>query len=148
MKKKIFITGAVRDYDSAAPHKLADEIKDYICQNLVTPECRNTINVLVDEPTADQVRIRFPFTTGDTFDNHTISRELYRCFTGEYHDFHAKESLWWGFSSGPSFPMNVRVDIGQIKEAHKKNTRYYKADRYKSLDLWESAKGLEVLIQY
>lgn len=34
MKKKIFITGAVREYDSANPQQLAEEIKEYLCHNL------------------------------------------------------------------------------------------------------------------
>lgn len=33
MKKKIFITGAVRDYDSANPKVFTDEIEDYIKNN-------------------------------------------------------------------------------------------------------------------
>ena len=35
MKKKIFMTGVVRDYDSATRQTMANEMKDYICQNIV-----------------------------------------------------------------------------------------------------------------
>ena len=45
MKKKIFITGIVRDYDSADQQRLADEIKDYICQNIVGPDCADYVKV-------------------------------------------------------------------------------------------------------
>ena len=61
MKKKIFITGAVREYDSSNPQQFATDIKEYIIQHLVNPDSASAINVMVDAPTKDTVRITFPF---------------------------------------------------------------------------------------
>jgi hypothetical protein len=44
--------------------------------------------------------------------------------------------------------MNVRFDIDDIKDAHKKNTRFYKASRYKQLDIVEDPQGLTINIKY
>lgn len=148
MKKKIFITGAVREYDSANPQQLADEIKEYICNNLVNAESADAVSVVVDEPVEKAVRIRYPFTPGKECDANTISREMYRCFTGEYHGFVAKNSCWWTLDFGPSFPMNVRFAVEDIITDHKKNTRFYKANRYKDISITENEAGLEVLISF
>ena len=61
MKKKIFMTGVVRDYDSATRQTMANEMKDYICQNIVSPDCAEYVKVIIDEPDDKTVRIRFPF---------------------------------------------------------------------------------------
>lgn len=148
MKKKIFITGAVREYDSANPQQLADEIKQYLLNHLIQPDCADSVNVYVSEPVEKTVRIFYPFSPGNECYSDSISREMYRCFSGEYSGFVAENSCWWKFDFGPSFPMNVRFDLEEITEAHKKNTRFYKANRYKSLTLTESSKGLEVLINF
>lgn len=148
MKKKIFITGAVREYDSSNPQKLADEIKKYLIDHIIQPECADAVNVFVSEPAEKTVRIFYPFSPGNECDAHSVSREMYRCFTGEHSGFEAENSCWWKFDFGPSFPMNVRFDTEDITEAHKKNTRFYKANRYKSLTLTESPRGLEVLINF
>lgn len=148
MKKKIFITGAVREYDSANPQQLADEIKQYLLDHLIQPECADSVNVFVSEPVEKTVRILFPFSPGNECESGYISKEMYRCLTGEYNGFNAKHSCWWGLNFGPNFPINVRYAVEDITEAHKKNTRFYKASRYKSIALNESKFGLEVLINF
>lgn len=148
MKKKIFITGEVREFDSANPQKLADEIKEYLCQNLVGPACADQVVVFVDEPVDKTVRIRYPFTPGWSPNTGSISREMYRCFTGEYSGFEAEYSCWWKYGFGPSYPMNVSFAVEDIIAAHKKNTRFYKANRYKTISIEETTAGLEVIISF
>lgn len=148
MKNKIFITGAVREYDSAAPELLAQEIKEYICNNIVSPDCVDAVNVIVDEPSANMVRIQYHFSPDHQGDVGMISREMYRCFTGEYSGFVAENSCWWRMSFGPSFPMNVYFPVEDIIEAHKRDTRHYKADRYKNIEISEAIAGLTVKIQF
>lgn len=148
MKKKIFITGAVREYDSADPQKLADEIKQYLIDHLIQPDCADSVNVYVSEPEEKTVRIFYPFSPGNKCDTHSISREMYRCFSGEYSGFVAENSCWWTFGFGSSYPMNIRFSTEDIIDAHKKNTRFYKANRYKSLTITENSQGLEVLFTF
>jgi hypothetical protein len=145
MKKKIFITGEVREYDSANPKTFTDGIEQYLLTNIVAPN--SNIRVIATS-TDDTITIKMPFTTGDDITPGTISRNLYRCFTGECPKFTAENSLWWGFGFGAAFPMNVRFDIDDIKDAHKKNTRFYKASRYKQLDIVEDPQGLTINITY
>lgn len=148
MKKKIFITGDVREYDSADPKTFTDGIEDYIKTKLVDPLSAANITISVDEPSANELRIIMPFTTGNKFDAHTISRELYRCFTGECSTFVAYDTLWWPVGFGPSFSMNVRVQVANIIKSHKANTKYYGADSYKSLQISEGAQGLTIRIKF
>ena len=148
MKKKIFIAGEVRDYDSADPKKLADEIKKHICDNIVPPECADAVNIFIDEPADKMIRIRYPFTPGNECGIGTISKEMYRCFTGEYSGFEAEYSCWWKFGFGTAYPMNIRFDVDDVIDCHKKNTRFYKANRYKKLTLTESDAGLEAIFQF
>lgn len=148
MKKKIFIAGAVREYDSKHPYILADEIKQHICDHIVSPEAAPNVNVIVDEPKAKTVRIRYPFSTNDKICTNTVSQALYRCFTGEYSGFQAKNSLWWPMGFGPSFPMNVRIDVEDIAAAFKKNAWYYRASRHKDFSIVEYYWGMEALITY
>ena len=148
MKKKIFVTGEVREYDSSNPQKLADEIKQYLLDHLIEPQSADAVNVIIDEPIEKTVRIHFPFSPGNECASGSISREMYRCFTGEYDGFRAENSCWWTFGFGSSYPMNIRFATEDIINAHKKNTRYYKANRYKSLTLTESGQGLEVLFTF
>lgn len=49
---------------------------------------------------------------------------------------------------GPNYPMNVQFPIKDTIEAHKKNTNFYKANRYKSLDIEESPLNLMVKIKF
>lgn len=148
MKKKIFITGAVRQYDSAAPEQFETEIEDYIKQNIVTPNCANAVKVCVQEVSDDEICISFGFTTGDEVKKGTISRPLYQCFSGDCRNFISEHSLWYPMGFGPNYPINWRVPIDEIKECHKKNTTFYKADRYKSLEVEESDKGLTITIKF
>lgn len=148
MKKKIFITGAVRDYDCTNPKAFTDGIEDYICHHQATPECADSISVVVDEPYTDTIRILFPFSNGMESDTGTVSREMYRCFTGEYSGFVAENTCWWPLGFGPNYPMNVRFRIDDIIDAHKKNTRFYKADIYKDIELSETTDVLSVILKF
>lgn len=148
MKKKIFMTGVVRDYDSATRQTMANEMKDYICQNIVGPDCADYVKVIIDEPDDKTVRICFPFSPGWTPNPGWMSREMYRCFTGEYSGFRAKNSAWWGLSFGDNYPMQVSFSIDDVIDCHKKNTRFYKANRYKNITIEETSAGLEVNITF
>lgn len=148
MKKRIFISGAVREYDSEHPEILAEEIRQYICDHLVAPENQDIVKVTVDEPEDKVVRICFLFTTGDKIGDNTISQPLYRCFTGEYSGFTAENTLWLTMGFGPSFPMNVRLDVEDIATAFRKNTWFYKANRFKDFAIVELEWGLMVHIKY
>ena len=148
MKKTVFMTGVVRDYDSATRQTMANEMKDYICQNIVGPDCAEYVKVIIDEPDDKTVRIRFPFSPGWTPNPGWMSREMYRCFTGEYSGFRAKNSEWWGLSFGDNYPMQVSFSIDDVIDCHKKNTRFYKANRYKSISITETSAGVEVIISY
>ena len=101
MKKKIFITGAVREYDSANPKAFTDEIEDYIKANLVDANSADNISVSVQENSSDEISILFNFGIDEQVDDGLISREMYRCFTGEYHGFTAENSMWWTWDLAP-----------------------------------------------
>lgn len=148
MNKKIFITGAVREYDSTAPEQFETEIEDYIKQNIVNPNCANAVMVRVKEVSPNEICIEFGFTTGDEVKNGTISRTLYQCFSGDCKNFISEHSLWFPMGFGPSYPINWRVPIDQIITYHKKNTTYYGGSRYKSLHLIETPTGLIVNIKF
>ena len=148
MKKKIFITGAVRDYDSANPKVFTEEIEDYIKNNMVKLEDVDKITVSTFENSENELTLRFNFGTGRDIDPGLISREMYRCFTGECASFTAQNSIYWAMNFGPNYPMNVQFPIKDTIEAHKKNTNFYKANRYKSLDIEESPLNLMVKIKF
>lgn len=148
MKKKIFIAGAVREYDSDAPKQFETEIEEYIKQNLVNAECADAVKVLTNELSPDELRVEFGFTTGDQLSAGTISRQLYQCFFGDCKNFVAKHSLWFPMGFGPSYPINWRVPIEQIKEYHKKNTTFYGGSRYKDMDLNETSNGLVINFRF
>ena len=148
MKKKIFITGADRDYDSANHKVFTDEIEDYIKNNMVKLEDVDKITVSTFENSENELTLRFNFGTGRDIDPGLISREMYRCFTGECASFTAQNSIYWAMNFGPNYPMNVQFPIKDTIEAHKKNTNFYKANRYKSLDIEESPLNLMVRIKF
>lgn len=148
MKKKIFISGKTREFDSANPEPFCKEIEEYIKANQVDPKCTDDVKVRAYTSGSDEITIECPFSTGDSIMENTVSRPLYRIFTGECESFRAKNSLWWTIGFGPDYKMNVRIPIEDIIEAHKKNTRFYKANRYKSLDIVEVENGLIIKIQY
>lgn len=148
MKKKIFITGATREYDSANPNAFAEGIEDYIKTNLVTANCADAINVSVTESVANELTIKFNFGTGREIDTGMISREMYRCFTGECATFSAQYSIYWSMNFGTAYPMNVQFRIQDTIDAHKKNTNFYKASRYKTLAISETASEMIVKIKF
>ena len=49
---------------------------------------------------------------------------------------------------GPDYPMEVSFSIDDVIECHKKNIRFYKANRYKSISITETSAGVEVIISY
>lgn len=144
MKKKIFITGAVREYDSSNPVAFTNAISDYIKENIVDEKSRDKISVSVREVSPDQLVINFPFSTGEEITPDTISHDLYRCFFGESNHFRSKYSLGAAPYLGPYVKVNCREDIKDVKNAHKRNTAFYGADKYKRLILIENKFGLEV----
>lgn len=148
MKKKIFITGAVREYDSANPKAFTDEIEEYIKDKLVIPDDAQKISVTTFENNPEELTIMCNFGTGRDVDPSLISREMYRCFTGECATFTAQNSIYWAMNFGPDCPMNVQFPIKDTIDAHRKNTNYYKANRYKSLEIEEAPSNLRVKIKF
>lgn len=59
MKKKIFIAGAVREYDSDAPKQFENEIEEYIKQNLVNTECADAVKVFTTELSTDALCVKY-----------------------------------------------------------------------------------------
>lgn len=148
MKKKIFITGAVREYDSANQKAFTDEIELFIKSNIVVGDSADNISVSVLECSSDEINIRFNFGIGEEVDNGFISREMYRCFTGEFHGFKAENSMWWTMGFGPDYQMRVFFPIEDVIDAHKKNTKFYNADRYKYLGMKETPLSLTVTFKF
>lgn len=148
MKKKIFITGAVREYDSANPKAFTDEIEEYIKTNLVDSNNATFVKVYAIEGSKTELTVKLDFGTGRDIDADMISREMYRCFTGECSTFTAQNSIYWAMNFGPNYPMNVMFRIIDTIDAHKKNTSYYKADRYKNLEIEEDSYSLTVTLKY
>lgn len=144
MKKKIFITGAVREYDSSKPEVFAEGIANFIKENLADEKSRNDIAVKVREVSPDQIVIEFPFTTSDEIEPGTISHTLYRCFFGECSKFVAEHTLGPVMCLGEYVKANWREEISSVKNAHRRNTKFYGADPYKRIDLIENIYGLEV----
>lgn len=148
MKKKIFIAGDVREYDSANPTAFTDSITQYIKDNIVNPESAGCISTIAKEITTDLLLIKFPFTSGDEITKGTISDNLYRCFFGDCASFTPEYSLGFRLNFGSSYPINWRTPIDQLKEYHKKNSNYYHASRYENLDVEERPDGLYIFIQF
>lgn len=146
MKKKIFIAGAVREYDSNAPEDFGKAIEDYIRENLVTQE--SNISVKAKDNGINEITIEIPFTTGDELSTGTISNPLYRCFFGECESFRPEYSLDFRLNFGPNWGANWRVVIEDIVDAHKKNSNFYHASRYKDLFLEETETGLIIKLTY
>lgn len=112
MKKKIFITGSVREYDSSKQEVFAQDIANFIKENLADENSRNHIAVKVREVSPEQIVIEFPFTTGDEIEPGTISHTLYRCFFGECSKFVAEHAL------GPVMYLGEYVKVtGERKSA-------------------------------
>lgn len=148
MNKKIFITGAVRDYDSSKPEEFADAIAQFIKDNMVDEKSKENISVAVREVSPNQIVISFLFTTGDEIVPGTISHTLYRCFFGECRSFIAEHSLGSVMNFGPNWKANWRETIPAVRNAHKRNTAFYGADKYKRIDIVENNRGLEVRISF
>lgn len=148
MKKKIFITGGVREYETENTADFCKGIEDYIKANLVTIDNADNITVSTFENTSDDLTIIFNFGTGKSIKKGMISREMYRCFTGEGANFNAHHSIYWPMSFGPSFPMNVFFPIDDTIISHKKNTKFYRADRYKNISINETPYNLTINIKF
>lgn len=148
MTKKIFVTGAVREFDSTNPKPFIDGIVDFLTTNIINPADKNICNITAVEANPNRVEINFNFTTGDRIEHGTISRQLYRCFFGESSAFIPQYNYGFTLSFGPSYQMNVRFQIGEVKKLYRKNNKFYNADPYKSLDLIETPTGLSIAINY
>lgn len=148
MKKKIFITGAVREYDSANPQPFCDGIRDYIMQNMLDPKKRVPFNITAYESAPKEVTVFFPLSTGDDISNGCINQELYRLLTGEYKGFRPEDSIYWRYNFGSSFLAVYYVHPEDVVASHKKNTRFYHANRFKDMSVEETAQGLKVKFQF
>lgn len=148
MKKKIFITGDVREFDSTNPQEFTDGIEEYIRTNIVNEESASCIRVKASETAPNEVRIDMLFGGSGELGSDDITREMYRCFTGEYNGFVAENSIWWQFSFGPDYVMDVMFSVADTIAAHKKNTKFYKADRYKSITMRQTITGLHIVIRF
>lgn len=148
MKKKIFITGKVREFDSTNPKDFTDGIEEYIRTNIVNEESASCIRVKASETAPNEVRIDMLFGGNDDLGPDDITREMYRCFTGEYKGFIAENTIWWMAGFGPDYMMNVMFSITDTIAAHKKNTKFYKADRYKSITMRQTLTGLHIVIGF
>lgn len=148
LKKKIFIAGAVREYDSANPKAFTDEIGDYLKTKVVNPESAANISVSTAESSLNELNVVYHFGTGVLPDYGRISRQMYRCFTGECKDFVAENSIWWTLSFGHEFEMNVFFPIEDTIAAHKKNTKFYGADKYKKLTMYEDSLSLHINFKF
>lgn len=148
LKKKIFIAGAVREYDSANPKAFTDSIEEYIKTKLVNPESANCVSVTAKEKSSNELIVVYNFGTGVIPDYGRISRQMYRCFTGECKDFVAENSIWWTLSFGHEFEMNVYFTIEDTIAAHKKNTKFYGADKYKKLTMYEDSLSLHINFKF
>lgn len=148
MKKKIFITGKVREFDSTNPKEFTDGIEEYIRTNIVNEESASCIRVKASETAPNEVQIDMLFGGSDDLGPDDITREMYRCFTGEYNGFVAENSIWWPLSFGLDYMMDVRFSIEDTIASHKKNTKFYKADRYKSITMRQTLTGLHIVIGF
>ncbi len=148
MKKKIFIAGDVREYDSANPTAFTDPITQYIKGNIANSGSAAFVSTIAKEIAPDLLLIRFPFTTGDEITKGTISDSLYQCFFGDSKIFTPQYSLYYRLNFGPGFQANWRIPVDQVKDYHKKNSNYYHASRYKNLDVEERLDGLYIFIQF
>lgn len=148
MKKKIFITGKVREFDSTSPKDFTDGIEEYIKNNIVNEESANEIKVKATETAPNEVTIDMFFGGSDELGSDDITREMYRCFTGEYKGFVAENTIWWTVGFGPDYEINVMFSIADTIAAHKKNTKFYKANRYKSITMKQTIAGLHVVIKF
>lgn len=148
MNKKIFITGKVRDFDSTDPKDFTDGIEEYIKNNIVDKELADIIKVNAYETAPNEISIDMLFGGSGGLGLDDITREMYRCFTGEYKGFVAENTIWWMAGFGPDYGMNVMFSITDTIAAHKKNTRFYKADRYKSITMRQTISGLHIVIGF
>lgn len=144
MQKNIFITGAVREYDSSKPEEFTNAIANFIKENMVDEKSRSLISVKVREVSTDHLVITFPFYTGEeSTDKDSISHKFYCFLFGQCKAFIPKHSLGPVMNLGPNIHAIWREDLNDVKNAHKRNTTFYGGDTYKRLELSESKYGLE-----
>lgn len=148
MKKKIFITGKVREFDSTNPQEFTDGIEEYIKNNIVDESLADIIKVNASETATNEITIDMSFGGSEGLGSDDITREMYRCFTGEYKGFIAENTIWWMAGFGPDYMMDVRFSIEDTIASHKKNTKFYKADRYKSMTMRQTITGLHIVIGF
>lgn len=148
MNKRIFITGKVREFDSTNPKDFTDGIEEYIKNNIVDESLADIIKVNASETATNEITVDMLFGGSEGLGSDDITREMYRCFTGEYKGFIAENTIWWPLSFGPDYMMDVRFSIEDTIASHKKNTKFYKADRYKSMTMSQTIFGLTIKINY
>lgn len=148
MKKKIFITGKVREFDSTDPKEFTDGIEEYIKNNIVDEKSSDIIKVNASETAPNEITVDMLFGGSIGLGSDDITREMYRCFTGEYKGFVAENTIWWMVGFGPDYVIDVMFSITDTIVAHKKNTKFYKADRYKSITMRQTITGLHIVIVF
>lgn len=93
MKKKIFITGEVREYETENAKDFYKGIEDYIKDNLVPADSADNVTVSTFENATNDLTITFKFGTGKHIEKGMISREMKTngrldfclwCFSMEY----------------------------------------------------------------
>lgn len=148
MKKKIFITGAVREFDSKHPETFCEGIENYIKNHIINKESANRVKVTATETNPKELTIKFLFGTSDPIDEGNVSAEMYRCFLGVRKYFVPRYCNMIGLNFGNDYQLAVQYAEDEIIDVHKKNTKYYLADRYKSMSIKETGTGLVVKFQF
>ena len=105
--QEIFITGKVREFDSTNPKDFTDGIEEYIKNNIVDESLADMIKVNASETATNEITIDMSFGGNEGLGSDDITREMYRCFTGEYKGFVAENTIWWMAGFGPDYGMNV-----------------------------------------
>lgn len=148
MKKKIFITGAVREFDSTDPKSFCEGIENYIKNQINNEESANRVKVTATETNPKELTIKFLFGTSDPIDEGNVSAEMYRCFLGIRKYFVPRYCNMIGLNFGNDYQLAVQYAEDEIIDVHKKNTKYYLADHYKSMSIKETGTGLVVKFQF
>lgn len=148
MKKKIFITGAVREFDSTDPKSFCEGIENYIKNHIINEESANRVKVTATETNPKELTIKFLFGTSDPIDEGNVSAEMYRCFLGVRKYFVPRYCNMIGLNFGNDYQLAVQYAEDEIIDVHKKNTKYYLADHHKSMSIKETDYDLTITIKY
>lgn len=102
----------------------------------------------VTENATKEITVEILLLTGEDITPGSINQDLYCMLSGEYRGFRAEYSLLFSFNFGPMYKPIYYLCADDIVAYHKKNTRFYKANRYKSMSIEESLRGLTVKFQF